>query len=580
MTSAIHGCANASASPPTTVTSSAAEAVQLLTGSGDVFSSAREPAFSTWLVSATPAPVASIPAPRLPSGESVAAARNAPTGTRSSVCSKSHPESTPGILSAKNSAPASTPDTPSTQGDCATCSAGGRSSHPSMPARPRPKTVRYTRMPASQASRMPMAKSWASVMDVPSRVGRIWRLTLPDPSIGSPGAPAPWSPRGTERPAKSPIRSRPSHPGPHARVDGRAVVLRARPAHRRHRDLVPPCAGGRFARRAHGADGAGPEGPAGAQCAIAATHLHAHALRPDLARRQPRRAGDARGQGRADRGPESRCRVLRAFRRQRRRTQGLVGAFGRIRSRGGRQLALRGGAHAKPQSRCGEPGRDAFRRGRRAERQAVDREVGHAATNPRRCRAKIQIPLFPAARRQHRPAAGVHAAARQGVAAGTRRERRCGVRVDIEVDTRGAVTMFKNTNKPSSRDGQAVDTLIGPQVTLRGDLEFSGGLYVEGRIIGRVTATEGERAVLVLGENGSIEGEVRAPVVMIDGRLDGDVHATERVELAAKARVTGNVHYRTVEMHAGAQLTGRLVHADAAAATVLEAPALMAVSAA
>ena len=144
--------------------------------------------------------------------------------------------------------------------------------------------------------------------------------------------------------------------------------------------------------------------------------------------------------------------------------------------------------------------------------------------------------------------------------------------------------MFKNTAKPS-RDGQAVDTLIGPQVTIRGDLEFSGGLYVEGRIVGRVTATEGERAVLVLGEQGSIEGEVRAPIVMIDGRLDGDVHASDRVELAAKARVTGNVHYRTVEMHAGAQLTGRLVHADAAAstatvATLLDGPALVAVSAA
>jgi len=139
--------------------------------------------------------------------------------------------------------------------------------------------------------------------------------------------------------------------------------------------------------------------------------------------------------------------------------------------------------------------------------------------------------------------------------------------------------MFKNTAKPS-RDGQAVDTLIGPQVTIRGDLEFSGGLYVEGRIVGRVTATEGERAVLVLGEQGSIEGEVRAPIVMIDGRLDGDVHASDRVELAAKARVTGNVHYRTVEMHAGAQLTGRLVHADAASATVLDGPTLMALGAA
>lgn len=139
--------------------------------------------------------------------------------------------------------------------------------------------------------------------------------------------------------------------------------------------------------------------------------------------------------------------------------------------------------------------------------------------------------------------------------------------------------MFKQTSKPSSRDGQAVDTLIGPQVTIRGDVEFSGGLYVEGRIVGRVTATEGERAVLMLAEQGSIEGEVHAPVVMIDGRLEGDVHAAERVELAAKARVAGNVHYRVVEMHAGAQLTGRLVHADAASATVTDAaPTLVAVA--
>jgi len=142
--------------------------------------------------------------------------------------------------------------------------------------------------------------------------------------------------------------------------------------------------------------------------------------------------------------------------------------------------------------------------------------------------------------------------------------------------------MFKQQTKPSSRDGQAVDTLIGPQVVFRGDMEFSGGLYIEGRIVGSVTAIPGERAVLMLSEHGVIEGEVRAPVVMLDGRLEGDVHASERVELAAKARVQGNVHYRVVEMHAGAQVTGRLVHTESAVeAPVREnAPTLVAVNAA
>ena len=117
-------------------------------------------------------------------------------------------------------------------------------------------------------------------------------------------------------------------------------------------------------------------------------------------------------------------------------------------------------------------------------------------------------------------------------------------------------------NKSSQREGFAIDTLIGPDVVVRGDIEFSGGLYVEGRIVGKVLAAEGKPASLVLAEQGAIEGEVHAPVVVINGQLTGDVHATERVELAPKARVQGNVHYAVVEMSAGAQLTGRLVHAQ------------------
>lgn len=121
--------------------------------------------------------------------------------------------------------------------------------------------------------------------------------------------------------------------------------------------------------------------------------------------------------------------------------------------------------------------------------------------------------------------------------------------------------MFKN--KPPHLDGQSIDTLIGPQVTIHGDLVFSGGLYVEGRIFGKVLAEEGQPALLTVAEQGRIEGEVQVPVVVIHGELQGDVFASERVELAAKARVLGNVHYRRAEMKAGATLTGRLVHVDA-----------------
>ncbi len=129
--------------------------------------------------------------------------------------------------------------------------------------------------------------------------------------------------------------------------------------------------------------------------------------------------------------------------------------------------------------------------------------------------------------------------------------------------------MFKN--KSTQRDGFAIDTLIGPEVVIRGDLEFSGGLYVEGRILGKVVAAEGKPTSLLLAEQGTVEGEIRAPVVIINGTLVGDVHAGERIELAQKARVEGNVHYSVVEMSAGAQLTGRLVHVQSQEARALQA---------
>jgi len=119
---------------------------------------------------------------------------------------------------------------------------------------------------------------------------------------------------------------------------------------------------------------------------------------------------------------------------------------------------------------------------------------------------------------------------------------------------RGASTINGNDKQV------VVEALIGPQVTIRGDVIFSGGLYVDGRIEGNVVAEEGASASLTLSEQGHIEGEIRASVVVLSGRLEGDVHASEHIKLEPSSRVTGNIHYQVVEMSAGAQLNGRLIH--------------------
>ena len=120
--------------------------------------------------------------------------------------------------------------------------------------------------------------------------------------------------------------------------------------------------------------------------------------------------------------------------------------------------------------------------------------------------------------------------------------------------------MAFDSKKGAQRPQVAVDTLIGAKVTLRGDVVFSGGLHVDGTVVGTISAEPGAEALLVVSEKGRIEGEVRVPHVVIDGTVKGDIHAPGKVELAARARIEGNIHYRLLEMAAGAEVNGRLVH--------------------
>jgi cytoskeletal protein CcmA (bactofilin family) len=105
-----------------------------------------------------------------------------------------------------------------------------------------------------------------------------------------------------------------------------------------------------------------------------------------------------------------------------------------------------------------------------------------------------------------------------------------------------------------------VDTIVGQHTQIEGDVRFSGGLHVDGRIRGNVIAEDGSASVLTISEHGSIEGDVQVPNVILNGSVQGDVRSDERIELAAKARVTGDVYYRLIEMAMGAEVNGSLVH--------------------
>ena len=122
----------------------------------------------------------------------------------------------------------------------------------------------------------------------------------------------------------------------------------------------------------------------------------------------------------------------------------------------------------------------------------------------------------------------------------------------------GSRTMFgsKKSNKPQNR----IDCLIGAGTSIEGSITFSGGLRVDGHVRGDVLAVDDRPGTLVLSEQARIEGEIRVSHVVINGTVVGPVHAVEYVELQAKANVTGDVYYRTLEMQLGAIVQGRLVY--------------------
>ena len=111
-------------------------------------------------------------------------------------------------------------------------------------------------------------------------------------------------------------------------------------------------------------------------------------------------------------------------------------------------------------------------------------------------------------------------------------------------------------NKPQNR----IDCLIGAGTVIEGNITFSGGLRVDGHVRGNVLAVDDRPGTLVLSEEARIEGEIRVSHVVINGTVVGPVHAVEYVELQAKANVTGDVYYRTLEMQLGAIVQGRMIY--------------------
>ena len=104
-------------------------------------------------------------------------------------------------------------------------------------------------------------------------------------------------------------------------------------------------------------------------------------------------------------------------------------------------------------------------------------------------------------------------------------------------------------------------TLVAADSEIEGSLHFRSQLFVKGKVTGNISAEE-PGAILVVSPEGLVVGDIRVPNVVINGRLEGNVYADERLEVSAGAEVQGDLYYSVVEMHMGAQVQGRLIHSD------------------
>lgn len=115
--------------------------------------------------------------------------------------------------------------------------------------------------------------------------------------------------------------------------------------------------------------------------------------------------------------------------------------------------------------------------------------------------------------------------------------------------------IFKNKVKTTH-----IDTLIGRYSKVIGDVCYGKGLHIAGTVAGNVIAENEDTGGVIISETGVVEGEIRGSSVVINGTVNGNVYAAGTVELAASAKVNGDVYYDLLEMDAGAEVNGNLLH--------------------
>lgn len=107
------------------------------------------------------------------------------------------------------------------------------------------------------------------------------------------------------------------------------------------------------------------------------------------------------------------------------------------------------------------------------------------------------------------------------------------------------------------------DTLIGRHAEFEGNLRLNESVRIDGRVLGNVQSTSEQPVSVVVGPTGEVIGDVMAQRVIVAGKVSGNIHAQERVELHAGCFVQGDLKYVSIAIEHGARVQGLLLQVDA-----------------
>ena len=116
---------------------------------------------------------------------------------------------------------------------------------------------------------------------------------------------------------------------------------------------------------------------------------------------------------------------------------------------------------------------------------------------------------------------------------------------------------WKSKSRP-----HAITSIIGEDLTVHGDVHFRGGLQINGAVNGNVSARteDGTRSHMSLHSKGRVNGNISAPFLVLDGEVEGNVSCQKFLVIDKHCRITGDVHYLSMNMAPGAVVSGRIRH--------------------